>query len=138
MLLGRKKNPVLPADRRVAPAALVRASKSGVLKATLSLIVQPVQCSRSGVTRVASGFFPARAQSQPLSLSPPRTFLVVFFLLTPSSFPFGNVCINQKKSYTTTDQLTLSGTSLLRDKRKNSTSFLNAIHTTQKKQQQQK
>lgn len=90
----------------------------------LSLIVRPVWCSCSSVTRLALGFFPTH--SIPILIpTPPQNIPDSPFLLTPFSFRFGNLCINKKatqhNSHRTApvhaaDQLTLSGTSLLRVK----------------------
>lgn len=121
-----KKNPVLPADRHVTSAALVRASKSGVPEATLSLTVQPLRCSCSGVTHLASRLYPTTRSIPILILIPSENIPNSrFFLLTPFSFPFRQ-CLRQPKNKATkpplppaapaADQLTRSGTSLSRDK----------------------
>lgn len=127
MLLGRKKNPVLPADRNVAPAALVRASKPGVLKAMLSLIVQPVRCRCCCVTHL-SGCFLTHFQLTPDNIPSSCSPSALFALSKRNQFP--PRCTRARH-----EQLTLSGTLLLRNKRKkNSTYFLYAIHATPKKQ----
>lgn len=91
----------------------------------LSLIVRPVRCSCSSVTRLALGFFPTHSIPILIPPPPPKNIPDSPFLLTPFSFRFGNLCIDKKatqhNSHRTApvhaaDQLTLSGTSLLRVK----------------------